>query len=138
VATLVAAVDFSKPARKAYDAALGLARDLGASIVLVYAFDPMPKAGVRDPIGQAKVEVDEAEWDALRKEWASAAKGVKVETVGRPGKPADVVAQVVAETKAALVVVGSHGRTGLKRAVLGSVAEAIVRTSKVPVVVVPA
>jgi nucleotide-binding universal stress UspA family protein len=138
VDTLVVAVDFSKPSRKAYDAALALAKDLGATLVLVHAFAPVPKAGVRDPIGQVEVEVDEADWEVLRKEWVSAAKGVTVETVGRAGKPADVVAAVVAERKASMVVVGSHGRTGLKRTVLGSVAESIVRTSKVPVVVVPA
>lgn len=138
VVTLVAAVDFSEPSRKAYDAALVLAKGLGATVVLVHAFKPIPKAGVRDPIGQVKMEVDEAEWEVLRKQWVSAATGVKVDTVGRAGTPADVVAAVVAERNATMVVVGSHGRTGLKRTVLGSVAESIVRTSKVPVVVVPA
>ncbi|MHB1261839.1 MAG: universal stress protein [Thermoplasmatota archaeon] len=136
---IVAAVDFSKHSRKAFDAAVRLAGDLDATLVLVHAFPPVPKAGARDPIGQAKAEIDAVEWKDLCEQWAAdARKAVDVETVGREGKPADVVAKVVAERKASLVVVGSHGRTGLKRAVLGSVADAIVRASKVPVVVVPA
>jgi nucleotide-binding universal stress UspA family protein len=139
VASIVAAVDFSKHSRKAFDAAVQLAGDLDATLVLVHAFPPVPKAGMRDPIGQVKAEVDAVEWRDLCESWAADAReSVEVETVGREGKPADVIAKVVAETKASLVVVGSHGRTGLKRAVLGSVAEAVVRTSKVPVVVVPA
>src|SRR5687767_14081097 len=125
--------------RKAFDAAVALAQELGATLVVVHALPPMPRVGVRDPIGEVKAEVAASEWRSVCEEWAAAArKRVKVETVGREGKPAEVIAAVVAETGASLVVVGSHGRTGLKRAVLGSVAEAIVRSSKVPVVVVPA
>lgn len=135
----MAAVDFSKHSRKAFDAAVRLAGDLDAKLLLVHAFAPMPRVGARDPIGQAKTEIAVEEWKQLCEEWASAArKTVAVETIGREGKPAEVVAKVVAEHKAAYVVVGSHGRTGVLRAVLGSVAEAIVRSSKVPVVVVPA
>lgn len=132
------AVDFSKPSRKAFDAAVGMAKDLDATLVLVHAVEPVPRGGKRDPIGQAKAEVDAAEWEELCSTWAqSARKSVDVETVAKEGKPADVVLAVVTERKAGMVVVGSHGRTGVKRAVLGSVAEAIVRASKVPVVVVP-
>ena len=135
----MAAVDFSPPSRRAFDAAVRLAGDLGASLVLVHAFEPMPKAGARGPVGQAKAEIDVAEWEELCETWAAEArKSVDVETVAREGKPADVIHEVAAERKATLVVVGSHGRTGVKRAVLGSVAEAVVRRSKVPVVVVPA
>lgn len=138
MAALVAAVDFSKPSRKAFEAAVGLAKDLDAKLVLVHAFTPVPKGGARDPIAQAKTEVDAAEWETLCKTWAAdARKSVDVETVAREGKPADVIAKAVADHKATLVVVGSHGRTGLKRAVLGSVAEGVIRSSKVPVVVVP-
>ena len=139
MAAVVAAVDFSKHSRKAFDAAVGLAKDLGARLVLVHAFPPMPMAGARGPVGEAKAEIDAFEWKEQCDTWAAdARKAVKVEAVGREGKPADVVAKAVAEHKASFVVVGSHGRTGLKRVVLGSVAQDILRSSKVPVVVVPA
>ncbi|HJQ92831.1 MAG TPA: universal stress protein [Candidatus Thermoplasmatota archaeon] len=139
MASIVVAVDFSKPSRKAFEAAVQLADDLGATLAIVHAFAPVPKVGNRDPVGQVKAEVDASEWQAVCKDWATEArKVVEVETVGREGKPAEVIANVVAERKATLVVVGSHGRSGVKRAVLGSVAEDVLRSSKVPVVVVPA
>jgi nucleotide-binding universal stress UspA family protein len=137
VAAIVAAVDFSPPSRKAFDAAVGLAEDLGATLVLVHAFRPVPRGGARDPIGQAKAEVDAADWQELCQVWAEEARRrVEVETVAREGRPQDVIVAAVAERGASLVVVGSHG-SGLRRAALGSVAEDVVRSSKVPVVVVP-
>ena len=137
MAAIVAAVDFSPHSRKAFDAAVALAKDLDATLVLVHASPPMPKAGARGPIGDAKAEIDAEEWQQMVKEWAGAArKKAKVETFARAGKPVDVIADAVAEHGATLVVVGSHG-SGLRRAVLGSVAEAVIHSSKVPVVVVP-
>ena len=137
MAAIVVAVDFSKHSRKAFDAAVALAKDLDATLVLAHAFAPMPKVGARDPIGQVKLEIAEAEWETLLKRWATGArKKVDVQTFTGEGKPAAVVAAAVKRHRARLVVVGSHG-AGLRRAVLGSVAEAIIRGSKVPVVVVP-
>jgi nucleotide-binding universal stress UspA family protein len=136
---LVVAVDFSAASRRAFEAAVQLAQDLGTTLVLVHAFPPLPKVGARGPIGQVRAEIDASEWQQHSKQWAAEArKKVDLETVAVEGKPEEVVAQAVAQHKASLVVVGSHGRSGLKRAVLGSVADAIVRSSKVPVVVVPA
>lgn len=136
--TLVVGIDFSDASRKALDAAAALARPLKAAIVLVHADAPLPpgaKAGHLDPISQVRVEVDADEARRLSATWA---KATGAEVVARRGKAADVILEVARERKAAYVVVGSHGRTGLKRAVLGSVAEAVVRASPVPVVVVPA
>ena len=136
--TLVVGVDFSAASRKALDAAVALAKPLGAGLVLVHAGAPLPlgsKAGALDPISQVRAEVDAEEAQRLAQTWG---KESKAEVVARSGKAADVVLAVARERKAAYVVVGSHGRTGLKRAVLGSVAEAILRASPVPVLVVPA
>jgi nucleotide-binding universal stress UspA family protein len=52
------------------------------------------------------------------------------------GKPADAVLEVAREVGADLIVVGTHGRTGLRALVLGSVAESIVRRADVPVLTV--
>jgi nucleotide-binding universal stress UspA family protein len=65
------------------------------------------------------------------------ASGVPVEGMVRVGPPADEVQRAAEEVKADLIVVGTHGRRGLARAFLGSVAEIVVRTSTRPVVVVP-
>jgi nucleotide-binding universal stress UspA family protein len=135
---IVVGVDFSEPSRKAFEAAARLAEDLDARLVMVHALEPIPAVGVRDPIGEAKAEVDAALWEQHAQAWVEKGRRrAEVEAVSRPGKPADVVLAVAAERKAIHIVVGSHGRTGIKRAVLGSVAEAIVRRSAVPVLVVP-
>ena len=52
------------------------------------------------------------------------------------GDPRDLVVKVAAEKKAGLIVVGTHGRRGLRRALLGSVAESVVRDAACPVLVV--
>lgn len=140
--TLVVGVDFSDPSKRALDAAVTLAKDLGATLAVVHANAPLPpgaKAGHLDPVSKLRVEMDADEIARMGKTWvASAAKQVKVELVARTGKPADVVIDEAKARKASYIVVGSHGRTGIKKAVMGSVAEAIVRASPIPVLVVPA
>ena len=139
---LVVGVDFSKHSKKALDAAVALGKKLGASLVLVHASTPMPlgsKRGHLDPISQVNAEVDADEVARMSATWVKqASRSVKVEVVSRPGKPADVLFAVAKSRKALYVVVGTRGNSGLKRAVLGSVAEAVVRESPVPVLVVPA
>ncbi len=65
------------------------------------------------------------------------AAGVPVETAIRVGVPARAIREYAEEVGADLLVVGTHGRTGLDRLLLGSVSERVVRTSPVPVLVVP-
>jgi nucleotide-binding universal stress UspA family protein len=139
--TLVVGVDFSTASKKALDAAVDLAEAMDAGLVLVHANAPAPagsRTGHLDPVSQVKAEVDADEVRKLSATWAKqAGKRVPVEVVARAGKPADVLLAEAKARKAPYIVVGSHGRTGLQRAVLGSVAEAVVRASKVPVLVVP-
>lgn len=69
---------------------------------------------------------------------ANARKRVKAEAVARKGPAHQVIIHEAQARHASFIVVGSHGRTGLKRMVLGSVADAVVHHSHVPVLVVPA
>jgi len=62
--------------------------------------------------------------------------GVDVDTAVEVGRPASVIVEYADEHDAESVVLGSHGRDGLSRVLLGSVAEAVVRQSPVPVTVV--
>jgi nucleotide-binding universal stress UspA family protein len=64
------------------------------------------------------------------------ARGKVGEVLLRTGDARDVICQAADEVNADLIVMGTHGRRGLSRALLGSVAEYVVRTSKVPVVTV--
>lgn len=62
--------------------------------------------------------------------------GVIVRTLVRSGAPAEVIPAVAVELGADLIVMGTHGRTGWKHAMLGSIAERVVRTATVPVLTV--
>lgn len=138
--TIVAATDFSPPGTAAVDWAAALARSLGAKLVLVNAFDvPMaglPDASIMVSATTASRLIDAAQ-AALDKEVRRVRETTpRVEGSLKQGDAREAVPAFAAEVGAGLVVVGSHGRRGFARALLGSVAEGIVRTSNLPVVVV--
>jgi nucleotide-binding universal stress UspA family protein len=138
---ILVASDFSDTARVAADWATDFARALGARLVVVHVFD-MPVVGLPDAAfiidaktaallsEQAQRGLD-AEMARLRELGAQVEEGLL-----RQGDARDVIPKAAESAGAGLVVVGSHGRRGFTRALLGSVAESIVRSSKVPVVVV--
>lgn len=139
--SVVVGVDYSPPSKKALDAAVVLAQGLHANLVLVYASTPLPR-GARparlDALSQVTAEIDAHELEQLATTWAKqAAKKVTLDVVTRAGPASEVILEEAADRKAAYIVVGSHGRTGLQRVVMGSVASAVVRGSKIPVLVVP-
>ena len=137
------ATDFSRAARPAFNYAVDLAKRAGAALELLYVTGPVV------PIyGDAYVPPRMYEQIAARgTEWAhremaplvkkARAAGVKVTpTVVADGAPAERIVRAARATHADLVVVGTHGRTGLSRWLLGSVASRVVATSRCPVVTV--
>ncbi len=122
-----------------------MAQRSGESVVLVHAFDAPPLgtgfAGeeVRQSItaGTAAQEAREAQEltdvaEALR------ADGIDVTTVAEGEDPVDLILRVAKEHDASTIVVGSHGRRGLRRALMDSVAEEVLRQTDRPVLIVPA
>jgi nucleotide-binding universal stress UspA family protein len=137
---ILVASDFSDSSRIAADWAADLARTLGAKLVMVHVFD-MPVVGVPDAAfivdANTAARLSEQAQRGLDAEVARLRElGVAVEGLLRQGDARDVIPKAAETSGAGLVVVGSHGRRGLSRALLGSVAESIVRTSTIPVVVV--
>jgi len=63
---------------------------------------------------------------------------VHASTCRAEGEPIEEIERLAAQTGADLIVMGSHGRSGIARAVMGSVAEGVVRRAPIPVIVVPA
>src|SRR5258708_1697134 len=138
---IVVGTDFEPPARAALDWAIDLARPLGASILVAYVFD-LPLVGLPDAtlmVGpETAARLSEQGQAGLNAELARVRdRGVPIEGVVRQGDPRDIVPLLAASEQAGVIVVGSHGRRGLARALLGSVAEGVVRQSSIPVVVVP-
>lgn len=142
---IIVGVDFSANGRKALDAAIRLAKDLDTQLVVVHAFPdmkiPSPMLGdlEKQVLDEAKAEISMDEAMTLAEEWVQVARaqGADVLSVASEGNAGDLILQQADDHKAGLIVVGTHGRTGLRHLLMGSVAEDVVRRSKRPVMVVP-
>jgi nucleotide-binding universal stress UspA family protein len=129
---VVVAVDFSAYSPAAVEAARAVAPD--AAITLVHALEPnLP----RRLSGLGAASDEKAALDARLKGLAADLSGT-VQTAFGEGAPRDVLAAAVRERKADLLVLGTRGRSGLARAVLGSVAAAFVQDPPCDVLLVPA
>ncbi len=137
---MLVATDFSDASDVAVESALDLAEAMGASITLVHTYS-LPTYGYPEGafIPQAEVAHDlvTSLTAALKSEIEShAERRVPMAYVLRLGPAPEVINDVAEEIGADLVVVGTHGRTGLAHALLGSTAEHILRAATLPVLVV--
>jgi nucleotide-binding universal stress UspA family protein len=133
--TILVPTDFGEPAEAALDYAITLAMRLGARIVLLNAIR-IPVLGMVEMGGvvtegamDSVVTASEAQLNKL----ASRRTAREIETMVRTGDARDVILEVARELPADLIVMGTHGHHGFRRFLLGSVAEAIVRTASCPV-----
>ena len=140
---ILVATDFSPIATHALEVALGLARPLDAAVTVLHVYSLptylfvdgssyVPPAAV-----VADVLADAARGLAAAVD-AAAASGVTVTTVSEEGNPAETIVRYADEHGFDLIVLGTHGRRGLRRLALGSVAEHVVRASTRPVMTVHA
>jgi nucleotide-binding universal stress UspA family protein len=115
-----------------------------AAVTVLYVIDPVD-AGYGTPVespqgGLSKAWYEQAEQRGEEVFEAAAAvaadHGVDVDTAIETGRPARTIVSHTEEGEFDHVVMGSHGRTGVSRVLLGSVAEQVVRRSTVPVTVV--
>lgn len=127
--------DFSDASEHALRMAVGLARDYHARLVLLHAIEPPVYYG---ELGMAVLPTEVDRDNATRRVAAlvAGATPFPVETVVTEGVAGPEVLRVAAEMHADLIVIGSHGRTGFGRALMGSVAEEVSRRSPCPVVIV--
>jgi nucleotide-binding universal stress UspA family protein len=134
-------IDFSDASRAAMEVAGDLARRFGARLILLHAY-PIP--GYTFPDGSIVASprmmqelADQAERHL--QQWRAEAEklGVAgVETAKAIGEPAAEVVAYAKEQGVDLLVVGTHGRTGIEHALMGSVAERVVRRAGCPVLTV--
>jgi nucleotide-binding universal stress UspA family protein len=141
---VLCAIDLSDLSDAALDRAIAFAARDGAQLTLVYAEPDYHAApGISEVEAAAMIEWTTSlkEIRASEKEQledrceAARAAGVACTAILRQGRPDDVLPEVAAEIGADLVVIATHGRTGIRRFLLGSVAEHVVRRSPVSVLV---
>jgi nucleotide-binding universal stress UspA family protein len=140
--TILAPTDFSQCSLAGTEYAAFLARKLGSTLRLFHAIYPytnyvfVDRAGVRlSDLAEAVEETARQEMDALKQ--MDFMRGLHVETETLPGLAVDKICAAAGEPDVDLVVTSTHGRTGFKHALIGSVAEHVVRYAERPVVVVP-
>jgi nucleotide-binding universal stress UspA family protein len=127
-ASIVVGTDGSDTAKEAVRQAAGLAKVLGAKVMLVSAYEPISESRLRQ---ERKDVPDDVQWminpredvQAVLDEEAERLKGegIDVEDFAREGDPADAILDVAEEKNADLIVVGNKGMSGARRFLLGSV-----------------
>lgn len=137
---VLALTDMSEPSLRAVRYAAALARQADALLILFRAITPREaEEGVSE--GRfVDVQIEEARAELLR--WfatfvpAELRSGLRVQAAAAVGHPEREIPAAAARLRADLIVMATHGRTGLKRALLGSVAEAVLRYAPCPVLTV--
>ena len=135
--TFLVPTDFSQTADYALDYAIALAQKLDGTVHVVHAY-MHPELLWPDTSTVLAVEtieaIDKASKTALRELVAKKqTPGVRIEGHLKLGDPRMMLESIATELHADLICMGTHGRRGLGRLLLGSVAEYTVRTSKIPV-----
>jgi nucleotide-binding universal stress UspA family protein len=129
--------DFSELARPAFDLACAIARDYGAELVVCHVLPP-PIASVVDGVA-VDIPGEVTEQTLARLEQLTAPDpGIPVVHMHAQGEIVREVLRMATERKVDLIVMGTHGRGGLSRLLMGSVAEQVMRKAPCPVLTVKA
>lgn len=141
--TIVVPIDFSDTSRDALRLAAALARTSHGRLHLLHVIpDPLRQAWIVEAPGvdflgiadQWRRDASERLQQLVREEGLPAADV----TIAVPaGQPSEAILQYAQEHEADLIVMGAHGESGVMRFFIGSVAERVVRHSRVPVLTVP-
>jgi universal stress protein A len=131
-------VDFSDSSRKALQYAVSFARLFKAEILLLHVVQSLP-AAMPGLVGEGVIQGAELREEGT-KHLALWCKTVKeqVPAVARieDGNPAEVIARVARDSESDMIIVATHGRTGLERLLLGGTSKKVVRVAPCPVLVV--
>ena len=133
--------DFSPPAQNAYRYALRFGRQFGAEVTLLHVMEKAPPIGgmVDVPMQidylDERIETAEKNLSALRAP-SESGKLPRIGTTVREGNAAEQIKDAARELQSDLIIMGTHGYTGIKHLLLGSTAEDVVRSAPCPVMVV--
>ncbi len=142
IRTVLHATDFSKESNRAFAAAVEMAKSNRARLTLVSVIVPIVPLVPEQTLELATwrdIEVQTKKWAQGRlSRLAEKARksGVRVTTVLAEGDPAREIVRTAKSGRADLIVIGTHGRTGFSKLMLGSVAQRVVATARCPVLTV--
>jgi universal stress protein A len=131
--------DFSDTAETAWELACELARVHHAELVLVHVFIEMPLYSEVAVMTIQQVWEEQRAWveqQLVERAEAATKRGLSARYLLRTGTAPDEIVQAAVDEAADLIVVGTHGRSGIERLVIGSVAERVVRHASCPVLTV--
>lgn len=135
IRTILHPTDFGPAAEAAFQFACSLAREYFSKIVLVHVVEPAFLADVNGLSVPIPTGIDEETAKQLERVFPLDANiPVRRHTV--VGAPVDEIARLATECNADLIVMGTHGRSGFSRLLMGSVAEGVLRTVACPVLFV--
>lgn len=136
--TILYATDLSESSKSAFPLACSLARDHGAQLIVLHVipsgthqFLMLAQFGQGESAAQFEDEIRHN----LQNQYP-AADGVRMEYKLAKGDATNSILEVTQESGCDLIVLGTHGRTGLSRVLIGSVAEHVMRNAPCPVLVV--
>jgi nucleotide-binding universal stress UspA family protein len=138
---LLIPIDFSDYSEQALRWGISLAQKYGAQLLLLHVIPAvLEEVSARESAGEQLVIDLTAKVEAQLHEMARQGlrEGVAVHVQVADGEPAEAILQMAREERVDLIVMGTHGRTGLSHLLLGSTAEAVVRAASCPVFTVRA
>ena len=138
--------DFSKISDCAFEYAFGIAKRDEALLYILHVIPPP-----RQMYGYGETAyLTQEQWDKIEEDGKKYREGLfndkylnhimdkrKVKTVTKSGREDDAIFKFIQKKKIDIMVIGTHGRTGMEHVFLGSVAEKIIRRSPIPVFVIP-
>ncbi|VVB92214.1 Universal stress protein [uncultured archaeon] len=136
---ILIATDGSEYTKNSVDYGIDLAKNTGAELHAIYVVDTAAFASIpMDAAWESMYELLRQEGDEATKYVADKAKslGLEVDRNTIEGHPADEIIKYAEKNSMSVIVMGTLGKSGLDRFLLGSVAEKVVRNSKIPVLVV--
>jgi len=136
VSRILVATDFSRQAELALEWALRFREPFRAQLVLFHVIDifSLGELSCRAAGGDPLLPMLRDEAKANMQQWQT--RVPDAETIIREGSPRPVIVEAAEELQCQMIIMGTHGRSGLAHLLLGSVAEYVVRYSKVPVLTV--
>jgi nucleotide-binding universal stress UspA family protein len=143
IGNIVCPIDFSDYSRRALDHAIAIARRYDSTITLVHVCATMPAvayAGGLPAVQPAVLTPDERHrllTDLRELAQAEAGSGLRIDAAVREGNEVREILSEADQRKADLLTVGTHGRSGFDRLLLGSVTEKLLRKASCPVLTVP-